>query len=212
LAYHRALDILLMRHGLPDYPPQTYPDPFKMPLSGQGRTEAQAGARAVERFQPDLACSSDFLRARQTAELATASTGLNVRMTGELRERVFYSLAGKTFARITQEHGQAGHEITKGNSDLLDLPGEETYKEAKTRVVTFFQQLARQAPGTRVLAVCHGGPHAWLLEEALNADLRGTRNVALQTGHFSRFTLLDGRLKVESVNLPPAGVIPPSAQ
>lgn len=212
MANPRALDILLMRHGLPDYPPQTYPDPFEMPLSVQGRAEARAGAGAVARFQPDLACSSDFLRARQTAELATAGTGLGIRMAGELRERVFYSLAGKTFSEIAYEHGDAGQRITEGNSDLLDLPGEETYEEARTRVVSFFQQLAREAPGTRVLVVCHGGPHGWLLEEALNADLRGTRNIALQTGHFSRFTLLDGRLKVESVNLPPAGILSPSAQ
>jgi probable phosphoglycerate mutase len=201
-----------MRHGLPDYPPQAYPDPFEMPLSEQGRAEAQVGADAVVRFRPDLACSSDFLRARQTAELTTAGTGLDVRLVGELRERVFYSLAGKTFAEITRDLGEAGRWITEGNSDLLDLPGEETYETARTRVVSFFQLLAREAPGTRVLAVCHGGPHAWLLEEALNVDLRGSRNITLQTGCFSHFTLLDGRLKVESVNLPPAGVLSPSTQ
>jgi probable phosphoglycerate mutase len=133
-------------------------------------------------------------------------------MAGELRERVFYSLAGKTFTEIAHEHGEAGQQITEGNSDLLDLPGEETYDAARTRVVSFFQQQAREAPGARVLAVCHGGPHAWLLEEALNADLRGTRSIVLQTGHFSHFTLLDGRFKVKSVNLPPAGILPPPVQ
>jgi broad specificity phosphatase PhoE len=206
MAVHDAIDILLMRHGTPAYPPGIYPDPFLMPLSEQGRAEASAAASAVERFSPDLIFSSDFLRASQTAELASAALNAEISLARELRERVCYCLIGKSFPEIVQEYGDGGTGIVGGNSDLLELPGEEGYAAARRRVVDFVRQLARSEPEARVLLVCHGGPHAWLIEEALGADLRGTRRVALRTGFFSRFTVGRHEVHIDSMNVPPAGV------
>jgi probable phosphoglycerate mutase len=153
-----------------------------------------------------LIFSSDFLRASETAELAAAGLGAEIQLARELRERVFYSLVGRSFPEILREHGDTGRGIVEGNSDLLDMPGEEGYAEARQRVVNFVRHLSRTAPGGRILVVCHGGPHAWLLEETLGADLRGVRSVTLRTGFFSRFTIRDTGFKLDSMNLPPIGV------
>ena len=200
------VDLLFMRHGAPAYPSQTYPDPFLMPLSAQGRVEAAAGEAAVKRFSPDMVFSSDFLRAIETADLAAGRLGLAIQPKQELRERVFYSVIGKSFSEIIDEHGEVGRGIIEGNSDLVEVPGEEEYPDARGRVVRFARGLSAVAPGCRVLMVAHGGPHAWLLEETLATDLRGARSISLRTGFFSRFTIRDGRFRLDSMNLPPCGV------
>jgi probable phosphoglycerate mutase len=177
-----------------------------MTLSAQGREEAAEGAAAVSRFCPDVALSSDFLRALETAEIATAGASTEIQLAPNLRERVFYSLVGKSFPEIVREHGDAGRGILEGNSDLVDLPGEEGYSDARRRVVDFLKELCRVAAGSRVLVVSHGGPHAWLLEETLGVDLRGVRSFTLRTGFFSRFTIQKSGFRIDSMNVPPVGV------
>lgn len=200
------VDILFMRHGAPEYPSQTYPDPFLMPLSAHGRAEAAAGVAAIERFAPELVFSSDFLRAMETASLATAGLDVDIQPARELRERIFYSMIGKSFSEIIRARGEAGRGIAEGNSDLVEVPGEEKYTQARDRVVRFARDLSSAAPGCRILLVGHGGPHAWLVGETLGADLRGARSVSLRTGFFSRFTIQATGFRLESMNVPPCGV------
>jgi broad specificity phosphatase PhoE len=212
VATSRVLDVLLMRHGAPEYPAEVYPDPFALALSVEGRREAAKGAAAVRRFRPDFVLSSDFLRAAETAEIVTAGIRAKPEMTPSLRERVYYSLAGMTFSEIIRRYGDNGTGMLGGNSDFLDLPGEEGYSEARNRVVSFFKELFRVEACNRALVVCHGGPHAWLVEEALGVDLRGVRNFTLRTGYFSRFTITESGFSIEAMNVPPSGVDPPATE
>ncbi|WP_405764987.1 histidine phosphatase family protein [Streptomyces sp. NBC_01538] len=202
-------DVFLLRHGTPDYPVDTYPDPFQMPLSARGRQEARVAAAAVARLQPDAIFSSDFRRAVETAELATAVlTGIEIHLSAALRERVLYQLVDQSHAGIASRHGAAADLLFSGRSDFVDLPGEESYSDARQRAVAFVKALGDTYAGRRVLLVGHGGPHAWLMEEALGVDLRGNRSFALYPGCFSWFTMRSGTLRIEAMNLPPVGVCP----
>ena len=202
-----SIDVLFLRHGAPDYPAGVYPDPFSMRLSADGRAEAALAVEAVDRFRPDSILSSDFVRAIETAEIATRSRS-DLQIVPDLRERVMFSLVGTQFSEISRNFGALADGATSGNSDDWDLAGEEGYLEAHKRVVNYFAELSRQAAGQRVLVVAHGGPHAWMIEAALGVSLRGVRTFGLNTGHFSRFTIRDRRFSVDAVNLPPAGVEP----
>lgn len=193
-------EVVIMRHGQPDYPPGVYPDPFQMDLSPLGVRQARLAREFVARFNPDKVYSSDFLRAKRTASVALEGLNLGFSMVSELRERTFHALAGTPFealpARLGPDKSQL---IAAGNSDEVDLEGEESYDQARARVVEFVLDL-EQAPHGRVLLVAHGGPHGWLVEEALKLSLRGVRSLRWDMACFSRFTLENGSLTLRYVN------------
>ena len=201
------VDLLFMRHGAADYPVGVYPDPFAMGLSARGRAEARAAQPAIRRFAPDAVISSDFARAVETAELATAGTELKTETTEALRERVFLQLAGKEISTILTEMGADGQSIMGGNSDAVELAQDESYAEARERVLAFFDSLPARYGGKRIMVVAHGGPHQWLVERALGVDLKGVRRYRWDTGCFSRFTLSPRETRLEAMNLGPSAVV-----
>ncbi len=202
------VDLLFMRHGEPDYPQDVYPNPFTMGLSALGRAEARAAQTAVQRFEPDVVISSDFARAVETAELAIAGTELKAQTTEALRERTFLQLIGKEVSAILAELGTDGELLMTGNSDMVELAQDESYADARERVLAFFAGLPARYGGRRVLVVAHGGPHQWLVERALGTDLKGTRGYRWGTGCFSRFTLSSRETRIEALNLAPSAVVP----
>ncbi|MYU51722.1 MULTISPECIES: histidine phosphatase family protein [Streptomyces] len=201
-----AVEILFLRHGAPDYPGDTYPDPYAMGLSPRGRDEARAARAAVARFAPEAVYTSDFLRARETAALATASLGVEVREEAALQERVFHTFAGVALDEVRRRLGPEADRVLTGNSDLCTVDGEESYEQARDRVLEFFTTLAARHPGRRVLVVGHGGPHHWLLERALGTELRGVRALRWDTGHFSRFRIGADAVSVDFVNRSPEDI------
>lgn len=201
------VEVLFLRHGAPDYPAEIYPDPFRMPLSAQGRAEAVAARAAVCRFGPDDVVASDFRRAVETAELAVAGLGKSVRLAAELRERVFHQWIGKPFAEIRRDLGDRAAGALDGNSDLVTLDGEETYADARKRLVDYIGRLVDRYAGRRVLLVAHGGPHGWLVEHILGVDLMGSRALRWDTGCFSRFTISPEGITIGGINLPPSAVV-----
>ena len=201
------MEVLFLRHGHPEFDGRTYPDHFAMPLSERGRLEAVHCVEAVERFAPNAVLSSDFRRAQETAVIAASGVDVSVQLRAELRARVFYSLAGKSFGTILSEHGPSAKLLLDGNSDNFDLPGEETYAHAKQRVFAFAANLRENFGGLRLLVVSHGGPHAWLVGASLGVDLRGVRSFNLRTAHFSRFMVTERGVALDAMNLPPEGVL-----
>ena len=201
------VDVLFLRHATPEYPFEQFPDPFAMPLSSVGREEAAAAAAAVARFGPQAAFVSDFLRTVETAAIALRGTSVELQLSPELRERTFFSLVGMTFADIVQAHGEPARHIFTGNSDKVDLHGEETYEAARRRVVAFVEGLSPAHNGRRVLVVSHGGPHAWLVAAAGGTSLRGVRTAGIGMGHCSRFRVNGSSIRVMAKNLTPEEVL-----
>ncbi|NUT49990.1 MAG: hypothetical protein HOV94_22165 [Saccharothrix sp.] len=97
------VDLLFLRHGEPDHPTDTHPDPSELPqlpLSARGRAEAVAARAAVRRFAPDVVLSSDSVDALETARLATARTGLDIETSEAARNR-----ASTFFATLPERFG-----------------------------------------------------------------------------------------------------------
>lgn len=145
--------ILLVRHGQSTWNAdgrwQGQADP---PLSAIGEQQARSAAHHLPPV--DVVVSSDLERARRTAELIAAASGLEVGATYPgLRERDVGEWTGLTRAEIERRWPQA----FPGGLAQLDPPGGEPLPALLARTVATLHRIAAGWPGRDVLGVTHGG-------------------------------------------------------
>ncbi|MBI4759502.1 MAG: histidine phosphatase family protein, partial [Chloroflexi bacterium] len=100
--------LLLVRHGETDWnAEERYQGTTDVPLSAQGRAQAQALTSRMAGEVLDAIYASDLQRAWQTAEVIAAPHGLPVRPEPRLREIDFGAWEGLTFDEIRQRRPAA---------------------------------------------------------------------------------------------------------
>ena len=174
--------LVLARHGETDWNRdrrvQGHSD---VPLNDIGRAQAKELAKQIENERFAAVYASDLVRAKETAEIATAGTGLPVRELVDLRERHFGTWEGLTDGVI---HSRFPQSRTGPWGDG------ETIEEMSARVVAALRVIAAEHRGENVLVTTHGGPiraalrasgveptgpiencHVMRIEVALNGDL-----------------------------------------
>jgi broad specificity phosphatase PhoE len=123
-------------------------------LSEAGRSHARAlGER---RRGEGLAgvFASDLTRAVETAEIAFAGSGLEVRLDPRLRECNYGQLNGRPVAEIDSERL---HRIDE------PFPGGESYRDVVDRTQSFLEELFPEFDGSGVLLIAHSA-NRWALE------------------------------------------------
>ena len=119
-------------------------------LSELGLRQARAAADACGLPADTVICSSDFSRARQTAEIVRARLGAaDVIVTEALRERCFGDLEGATvasYARVWAADAAGGGPVD----------GVEPAAAVLDRVTALVAELERQYSGRDILLVSHG--------------------------------------------------------
>jgi broad specificity phosphatase PhoE len=139
-------------------------------LSEAGRGQALAVAQRCGLPADTVICSSDFSRARQTAEIVRAHLGAaEVTLAEELRERCFGDLEGTpaaNYARVWQADNagaggatsQTGASQTGANHEGGSPAGDgiETAAAVLNRATTLIADLERRHSGRDVLLVSHG--------------------------------------------------------
>jgi 2,3-bisphosphoglycerate-dependent phosphoglycerate mutase len=115
-------------------------------LSDQGRDQAAELGRRRASDGITAVFSSDLARARQTAEIAFAGTGIPLLLDWRLRECDYGDLTGSAAA-----------EMHAHRSEYLDrpYPGGESWRQAVTRVGSFVAGLPLRWAGQRVLVIGH---------------------------------------------------------
>jgi alpha-ribazole phosphatase/probable phosphoglycerate mutase len=129
-------------------------------LAALGR--AQAAELGARRAHDGIAVvfSSDLARARQTAEIAFASTGITILLDWRLRECDYGTLNGSPAA-----------DLHAHRADHLDrpYPGGESWRDAAARVASFLADLRRRWSGQRVLVIGHIATR-WGLDHVLGGE------------------------------------------
>jgi broad specificity phosphatase PhoE len=120
-------------------------------LTGPGRREALAAARASGLPADTLIYSSDFRRARETAEIVRAELGApGVSGAAALRERDFGRWEGS--ATVNYAQVWAGDETGSGD-DGRDV---EPVASVLARAIALVAELDRRQAGRDILLVSHG--------------------------------------------------------
>lgn len=192
-----AVKIALVRHGATDYTSGSrycgWDDP---PLNARGRRQAaRLGERlAAEEFQG--AWSSDLARAAETAEIILAGRPEEARPDERLRELDFGEWEGLTCDEICARDGERCRAWV--DRPLTPVPGGEGLGDMEARVVSFLEELQRDAASAEraVLVVAHGGPIAVALCRAAGRPLTGFWNALPPPASVSEILLGSGKGQV----------------
>jgi probable phosphoglycerate mutase len=154
------------------------------PLSPKGREEAAKLGERIRASGVSHLWSSQILRARETAEIAAARSGLPIDIDDRLRE-----------VKTHWEDGSAGAPTpTPGY-----IPFIEPLDEVVARMDAVVREIASDAgPGARVAAVTHAGAITMYLAHVLKLD-SGPLRVLPQFTSVSVLLIKDERIVVQSI-------------
>jgi probable phosphoglycerate mutase len=186
--------LVLVRHGETDWNRenrfQGHADP---PLNDTGRGQADALADDLRGEHFAAAYTSPLRRAYETAAILAAELGLDPVADEALKEVDVGTWSGLTRDEVESRFPD-GHlrwlEYGHGWDDG------ETYDELGERVVSGLLEIAARHPGTRVLAVTHGGPIRSALAAADGVPFEEARRSIHVIGNCAivRVAARDGRL------------------
>lgn len=150
--------IWLARHGETPYNVERrFQGQTAVPLNERGREQAAELARnVVASGIPFVALwCSPLLRARQTADVVAAATGLEVREDPRLMETDTGAWTDRLFADVERESPKRYAEYHETDPDFA-FPGGESLEEQQERVVAAMVDIT-QSGELPALVVCHRG-------------------------------------------------------
>lgn len=126
-------------------------------LSNLGIEQAKARAKALKNIHFDKIFSSDFLRAKHTADIIALEHRLEVITNKLLREKYWGSYEG----RLHKMDWKKLTALQKGLSDIEKMKVKisddmESEYEALLRFITFLREVSVAYIGKTILVVCHG--------------------------------------------------------
>jgi probable phosphoglycerate mutase len=171
-----ATRIIAIRHGETAWNVDTrIQGQLDIPLNETGRWQAQRLARALAARGPiDAIYTSDLLRAWETAQAVSTSTGAPLTTDEGLRERGFGVFQGKTFRDIEAHLPEEALRWRK--RDPFWAPeGGESLTAMRRRVIETLHTLASRHPGEQIVLVAHGGVLDLLYRAATGQELQAPR-------------------------------------
>lgn len=176
------VELVLLRHGEPDWTPGDGPSVTDAALTERGRLQAEAAAGRLAAAGVDAIYVSPLRRARETAEPLAKATGLAPEVVDGLAE-IGIALAGLTQSEVDTYFRQAARRRLAEHWN--GWPGGESFRDFHARVTTTLAALlARHAirresedeftvwtlppRRQRIAIVAHGGTNAVALTHLLD--------------------------------------------
>jgi broad specificity phosphatase PhoE len=177
---------VFVRHGACNIEPSRYNSPDDIILTEMGRSAVAVTASGLVGFAPERLVTSPFRRSVESASIVGRFTGLTPEVDDGLRERHFYSLAGRDYNSLRGIYGDDFVRQLLYSSENLTVEKEETIQEAQQRIVETMKRIMA-GPERRIAVVSHGGPFCWLLNAYLGLPLDRNRTIGLAPSHFGIF-------------------------
>jgi len=125
-------------------------------LDDTGHAQAAAVAPYLAALSPELLCSSDLARARQTAEYVAKEASVGLQLDPRLREFDLGERTGLTMTEFAEAYPEEYREFRAGHYDVV--PGGERRAAVVARVTSCVDDaLAALPPGDCGVLVGHGG-------------------------------------------------------
>lgn len=144
--------IYLVRHGEVYNPKGTlYGRLPGFGLSERGRNQINQTGEFLKNKHIDFLYSSPLLRAKQTAAIIQAKTGLPNRLLSKSILEVRTSFQGQPFASLNPDQAEVYTSPKRAATD-------ETIEQIAKRMYLFVQKLAKKHPGSHIVVIGHGDP------------------------------------------------------
>ncbi len=204
--------LTLIRHGPTEWnASRRFQGRSDVPLSPQGRIQAEAIAAVLALDKFERIYSSDLSRALETAAILSATQGVEVVNDRRLREFDFGEWEGMTWDEIVAAYP---HLTGQGSTAAKRYApeGGESFDQVCHRVGSFLDEVRTREPNASIAIVTHAGPlHAIFSVLGLaQADGPADRlSLNFTPGGITRVALEDDQVRVITLNatghLDPAG-------
>ncbi|MGP3979656.1 bifunctional RNase H/acid phosphatase [Streptomyces sp. KR80] len=170
-------------------------------LSPAGRRQAeQVAAVLAARGTIQAIVSSPLRRCHETAEIAAARLGLEVRIDEGLRETDFGAWEGLTFAEVRERHPE-DLDAWLASAKAAPTGGGESFAQVARRVALSRDKLLARYAGRTVLLVTHVTPIKVLVRLALGAPPESVFRMELSAASLSAVAYYaDGNASVRLLN------------
>lgn len=142
------------------------------PLSDAGSLEAQATAAHLAGARWDAGYSSPLRRALDTARIVIGTRPMKIVVEPAIAELDMGDFSGRSWDDVLREYLPDGKvQVTFWSLFARDkIPGQESYRTAASRVMSFFDRLADEHQDQSVLVVGHKGVLEVFLAETIGYD------------------------------------------
>ncbi len=180
--------VLLARHGATAYSLEkrfSGSGGVDLPLIELGVAQGEAlGAEIARRGDATRIVSSPLLRARQTADLIAARTGLEVEVDDLFAECSFGEWDGHTFADVRDRWPQELADWLASTS--VPPPGGESFDVCQGRIRRGLRGLLDRYAGENVVLVSHVSPIKLLVTDVVGAPVDSIYRMELPPGSLSK--------------------------
>ena len=200
----QVTNVLLIRHGQSrGNAERRFGGHTATPLSGRGRRQAEATARALKSESVTAIYSSDLARAMETAKPLSNLTRLPVNGTSAFRERSVGVMEGLTFEDAAQQHPDQYGALLRRDFEHV-LTGGESYRQLLDRSRQKLDEIIAEHRGGRIAVFSHTGTICILALHLMGAlDAPELKPVWISSANcgITRFELReDGFVRVLTVN------------
>jgi broad specificity phosphatase PhoE len=149
--------IILVRHGETEANcRKCFAESDDIPLTETGRRQAhELAARLAREFRPQILCSSEFARARETSEIIATTLGLRPEIIPGIHERNFGFLKGHAYDRMG-EAMTADPLYDPARSWQWTPAGGESLEDVRHRAIAALGEARARNRGKDIVIVCHG--------------------------------------------------------
>ena len=146
-----------------------------LPLTAQGRTQAELASHYLVTLTPDVIYSSDLLRAYQTAEPTAEKLALPIHKDEALREIFAGAWEGLAFTKIETEFSSDYCVWRDDIGNACPTDG-ESVRELALRISSELTRLATAHEGQTVMVFLHATPIRALAALSLGLGIEGMKN------------------------------------
>ncbi len=145
------MELILVRHGLPEKIINEDGSPADPPLSATGLDQAQKVANWLQREQIDRIYSSPMNRAFQTAEPLASRLGVPIEVRDGVAEYDQHAGHYIPVEQLKELDYERWLRLMKGEMDDIDFPA------FVQNVIASLEEIIQENRGKRVAVTCHGG-------------------------------------------------------
>ena len=168
------------------------------PLTEKGKEHALLLGRKLKELNAGFSMlySSDLGRAYETSKLINNEFSLDINRDERLRERNMGIFEGHSWDYVREQYPEE-FSCLVSEDDSYMIPGGESRKNYRERVISFMDHVAVTHEGESILAVTHRGFINFFLRIILNIPLNARSGLRINNASLSVFTLYKNRWLLE---------------